>query len=335
MGDAAAVAPETIAEAARLLSAGALVAFPTETVYGLGADATSGAAVASVFDAKGRPHFNPLIVHLARPGGAAALVRMDPRAEALADAFWPGPLSMVLPRLADCPVSLLAGAGLDTLAVRVPDSPIARDLIAAAGVPVAAPSANLSGEVSPTTAAHVRESLGGRVARVLDGGPCGVGLESTVVDMTRTPPVVLRPGGVTVEALEEALGRVEHGSLFDDMARFAGGVDKFQTLRSPGLLLSHYAPRLPLRLDAEDVRPGEALVGFGPNAPGMAHNLSRAGDLGEAAANLFAMLRALDGGESTGIAVMPIPEHGLGRAINDRLRRAAAPRPDAVRSQAN
>ncbi len=333
MGDAPAIAPETIAEAARLMRAGALVAFPTETVYGLGADATSGAAVASVFEAKGRPHFNPLIVHLAEAGEAATLVRMDPRTEALANAFWPGPLSMVLPRLPDCPVSLLAGAGLDTLAVRVPESVIARDLIAAAGVPVAAPSANRSGEVSPTTAAHVRDSLGDRVAMVLDGGPCDVGVESTVIDMTRTPPVVLRPGGVTVEALEEALGRVEHGSLFDDMARQAGGVDNLQTLRSPGLLLSHYAPRLPVRLDANAAAPGEALLGFGPDAPKSAHNLSPAGDLREAAANLFAMLRNLDSSESTGIAVMPIPEQGLGRAINDRLRRAAAPRPDAVREE--
>jgi L-threonylcarbamoyladenylate synthase len=325
-------------EAARLLRRGALVAFPTETVYGLGADATNGTAVAAVFEAKGRPHFNPLIVHLADADAAADLVRMDRRAEDLAAAFWPGPPSMVLPRRPGCPVSLLASAGLDTLAVRVPDAPMARALIAAAGVPVAAPSANRSGEVSPTTAAHVRESLGDRVALVLDGGPCRVGIESTVIDLTRTPAMVLRPGGVTIEQLEDVLGQVDQDCRVDAMARHTGEAVGPQFLRSPGLLLSHYAPRLPVRLNATAPRPDEALLGFGPDAPADSDtvcNLSPAGNLREAAANLFAMLRRLDTADRAAIAVMAIPDQGLGRAINDRLRRAAAPRPDTAPAKGN
>ncbi|MEX2643373.1 MAG: L-threonylcarbamoyladenylate synthase [Acetobacterales bacterium] len=319
-----------IAEGGRLLRSGALVAFPTETVYGLGADATNGEAVASVFEAKGRPHFNPLIVHVADTEQARRLVRFDERADLLAAAFWPGPLSMVLPRRAGCPVTLLAGAGLDTLAVRVPGSPVAIALIRAADRPVAAPSANRSGQVSPTAAAHVTASLGDSVALLVDGGPCSVGVESTVLDLTRTPARVLRPGGITIEALEEVLDRVESGSPHDDMADRPGGVESLRTLRSPGMLLSHYAPALPVRLDVTDLRPGEVLLAFGPGAPEGAisqRNLSPAGDLREAAANLFSMLRELDRPGASGIAVMPVPESGLGRAINDRLRRAAAPRP--------
>ena len=307
-----------IDEAARLLRAGGLVAFPTETVYGLGGDATNDRAVAEIFAAKGRPRFNPLIVHLPDPAAARRLALFDARAERLAERFWPGPLSLVLPRAADCAVSLLASAGLDTVALRVPAHPLALDLLRAAGRPLAAPSANRSGRVSPTTAAHVQAELGGRIAAILDGGPCRVGIESTVLDLAGAEPILLRPGGIAREAIEAALGPLGQG----------GGSDAAP--RSPGMLASHYAPRLPLRLDAAEARPGEALLAFGPGAPpaGFAETryLSRTGDLAEAAANLFAMLRALDRPGFSGIAVMAIPEHGLGAAINDRLRRAGAPR---------
>jgi L-threonylcarbamoyladenylate synthase len=306
--------PDTIAEAARLIRAGRLVAFPTETVYGLGADATNGEAVAAVFAAKERPHFNPLIVHVPSLTEAEALVAFDERARALAARFWPGALTFVLPRRPDCPVSLLAGAGLDTLAVRVPAHPVARALLRAAGRPVAAPSANRSGAVSPTTAQHVADSLGDAVALVVDGGPCRVGVESTVLDLTGVRPVVLRPGGVTEEDIVAVCGPLGHA------APHGGGP------RSPGMLARHYATKRPLRLDATGVRPGEALLAFGSDAPAGAVaslNLSPAGDLAEAAANLFAMLRALDRPEYRAIAVMPVPCHGLGRAINDRLARAA------------
>ncbi|TAN64966.1 MAG: L-threonylcarbamoyladenylate synthase, partial [Magnetospirillum sp.] len=234
-------------------------------------------------------------------------------ARTLARMFWPGPLTMVLPRRAGSPVSLLASAGLDSIAVRMPDHPVALALIAAAGRPLAAPSANRSGAVSPTRADHVARCLGGRVAIILDGGPCRVGVESTVVDLTGDRPALLRPGGVAVEALEAALGQ--------PLQRSADSPD---APRSPGQLESHYAPSLPVRLNAAEARPGEALLGFGPAAAAL--NLSPSGDLAEAAANLFAMLRALDRPDLVGIAVMAIPEHGLGLAINDRLRRAAAPR---------
>lgn len=307
-----------IDEAARLLRAGGLVAFPTETVYGLGGDATNDRAVAEIFAAKGRPRFNPLIVHVPDPAAARRLALFDPRAERLAERFWPGPLSLVLPRAADCAVSLLASAGLDTVALRVPAHPLALDLLRAAGRPLAAPSANRSGRVSPTTAAHVRAELGERIAAILDGGPCRVGIESTVLDLAGAEPILLRPGGIAREAIEAVLGPLGQG----------GGSDAAP--RSPGMLASHYAPRLPLRLDAAEARPGEALLAFGPGAPpaGFAETryLSRTGDLAEAAANLFAMLRALDRPGFSGIAVMAIPEHGLGAAINDRLRRAGAPR---------
>jgi L-threonylcarbamoyladenylate synthase len=306
--------PEAIARAAAVLREGGLVAFPTETVYGLAADATNDRAVAAIFAAKDRPRFNPLISHVAELGAARRLGRFDERAEALAARFWPGPLTLVLPRLPDCPVSLLASAGLDTIALRMPSHPVAAALLREAGVPLAAPSANRSGRVSPTTAAHVAEELGARVAMILDGGPCPVGLESTVLDLTTEPPTLLRPGGVPAEAL----GPVR-------LPGAAGAAP-----RAPGMLASHYAPRLPVRLDATEARPGEALLAFGPGEapPGFAATrwLSRSGDLAEAAANLFAALRALDRPEYAGIAAMPIPEQGLGRAINDRLRRAAAPR---------
>ncbi len=311
-----------LARAAALLRAGKLVAFGTETVYGLGADATDAAAVAAVFAAKDRPRFNPLICHYPDAEAAFADVVPGPDARALAAAFWPGPLTLVLPRRADSLVAALTGAGLDTLAVRVPAPAVARALLAAVGRPVAAPSANRSGQVSPTTAEHVLEGLGGRIAAVLDSGPCAVGVESTVLDLSGDRPRLLRPGGVPLEALVAAIGPVALGAPPADAA----------APRAPGQLASHYAPALPVRLNAAAVGADEALLAFGPPLAGAAavFNLSPGGDLGEAAARLFAGLRWLDargaGRELRGIAVMPIPEEGLGRAINDRLRRAAAPR---------
>ncbi len=305
-----------IEAAAARLRAGALVAFPTETVYGLGADAGDDAAVARIFEAKGRPRFNPLIVHIAGTEAADAIVRLDVRAEALAARFWPGPLTLVLPRRDDAGLSLLVSAGLDTVAVRAPDHPVAQALLRAAGRPIAAPSANRSGAISPTTAAHVQAELGDRPAVVLDGGPCRVGVESTIVDLSGAAPLLLRPGGVAVEQLEAMLG---------PLAMLPGSAG--QAPRAPGMLRRHYAPRRPLRLNAAAAAAGEALLAFGPQADAAATlNLSVAGDPVEAAGNLFAMLRALDGAAGyQRIAVSPIPEAGLGRAINDRLRRAAAP----------
>jgi L-threonylcarbamoyladenylate synthase len=312
-----AASTENIAVAARLIAAGKLVAFPTETVYGLGADATNDHAVARIFEAKERPRFNPLIIHVADIDAARAQVRFDRQAEILAERFWPGALTLVLPRRPDCSVSLLASAGLDSLAVRVPRHPVAQALLVACGRPVAAPSANASGKISPTTAAHVAASLGTKAAMILDGGRCPIGLESTVLDLTAPTPTLLRPGGVTEEELIAAIGPVASSD------GIAGDRPK-----SPGQLASHYAPALPLRLSATTPQSGEALLAFGP-APATGafmENLSPSGDLVEAAANLFAMLRALDRSGAAAIAVMPIPETGLGRAINNRLRRAAAPR---------
>jgi L-threonylcarbamoyladenylate synthase len=315
---ALAAAPDDIAEAARLLRHGELVAFPTETVYGLGADATDGRAVAAIFAAKGRPRFNPLISHLAEAAAAADFAELDSRARDIAARFWPGPLTLVLPRRRDCAIALLAGAGLDTVALRVPAHRVAHALLAAVGRPIAAPSANRSGRISPTSAAHVRAELGDRIAAILDGGACQIGLESTVLDLSGERPVLLRPGGIPVEALAAAIGPI-------DRPRGSGA----DAPRAPGMLESHYAPALPLRLEASTPRQGEALLAFG-DAPASGYAeiawLSRSGDLVEAAANLFAALRLLDRPELSGIAVMPIPEHGLGAAINDRLRRAAAPR---------
>ncbi len=306
-----------IERAAALIRDGRLVAFPTETVYGIGADATDAGAVARLFAAKARPRFNPLIIHVLDIGHAARLVEIDERARILAARFWPGALSLVLPRRADCGIALLAGAGLDTLAVRAPDHEVARALLKLSARPIAAPSANRSGEVSPTTAAHVAASLGDDVDLILDGGACPLGVESTILDLTRDPPEILRHGGVTDEALAAVVGKLALGH--------AGGARP----RSPGRLPSHYATRLALRADATTVRPGEALLSFGSHAiTGAAaeRNLSATGDLTEAAANLFAMLRDLDRPEYTGIAAAAVPDEGLGRAINDRLRRAAAPR---------
>ncbi|SDC93443.1 L-threonylcarbamoyladenylate synthase [Belnapia rosea] len=317
--------PAQTGRAAALLREGALVAFPTETVYGLGGDARNARAVASIFEAKGRPHFNPLICHYPDAEAAFADIRADDRARRLAARFWPGPLTLVLPRRPDCRIDLLAGAGLDTLAVRVPAHPAALALLRAAGVPVAAPSANRSGQVSPTTAEHVLAGLDGRIAAVLDDGPCEVGVESTVLDLTGSGPVLLRPGGVPVEAIEAELGPVGRTLPLSAAAATA-------SLRSPGMMLSHYAPALPVRLGATHAAADEALLAFGAPLPGAAvvWNLSEAGDLREAAARLFAGLRWLDTVGTArgcrGIAAMPVPETGLGAAINDRLTRAAAPR---------
>jgi L-threonylcarbamoyladenylate synthase len=303
-----------IARAAGLLRKGGLVAFPTETVYGLGADATSEAAVARIFAAKGRPQFNPLIVHVPGLAEAEPLAEFDARAREAARHFWPGPLTLVLPRRGDAGLSLLASAGLDTVALRAPAHPVAQQLLRAADTPIAAPSANRSGRVSPTMAAHVAAELGDKVAAILDGGATPIGLESTILDLTGAVPVLLRPGGITNEQLT---------AVFGEIASARAGED---TPRAPGGLPSHYAPSRPVRLDVREARPGEALLAFGPDAPaGFAEVLwlSRKRDLAEAAANLFAMLRQLDRPEFSAIAVMPIPEQGLGLAINDRLRRAA------------
>ena len=317
-----------IARAAADLKSGRLVAFPTETVYGLGADATNGRAVAAIFEAKGRPRFNPLIAHVADLAAAERIAHFTDKARRLATAFWPGPLTLVLPRRPESGISELVTAGLDTIAIRVPSHPVAHAVLAAAGVPVAAPSANVSGHVSPTTAAHVDADLGAKIALILDGGPTEHGLESTVIDATGARVAMLRPGAATREAIEALLGEPIAGSHDLAIADDASAAEPAQP-RSPGQLASHYAPRARVRLDATDLRPGEVLLAFGPPLPGAGNrseNLSRSGDLIEAAANLFAALRRLDATGAATIAVMPIPPTGLGEAINDRLRRAAAGR---------
>ncbi|MDP6342337.1 MAG: L-threonylcarbamoyladenylate synthase [Alphaproteobacteria bacterium] len=301
---------DAVAEAVALLAAGELVAFPTETVYGLGADATNAVAVARIFAAKERPAFNPLIAHLDSIDGVAAQAVWNRPAEDLARAFWPGALTLVLPRRADGAIAEITCAGLDSVALRVPSHPGAHELLRAIGRPIAAPSANRSGRISPTRAEHVADEMGDRVALILDGGPCRIGLESTVVGFREDRPVLLRPGGVPLEDLREAVGEVEVWS---------GAAAQ---PRSPGQMQSHYAPRKPLRLNAAGAEPGESLLGFAAT-PGASADLSPTGDLVEAAANLFDLLRQLDQGPGEAIAVAAIPEGGLGRAINDRLRRAA------------
>lgn len=302
-----------VAQAAELLRRGELVAFPTETVYGLGGDARSNRAVEGIFAAKGRPSFNPLIVHLPDLAAAETIAEIGPKARDLATAFWPGPLTLVLPLRADAGISPLVTAGLPTVAIRVPAHPLAQRLLRAFGGPVAAPSANPSGRVSPTRAEHVLEGLPGRIAAVLDGGPCAVGLESTIL-LADPDPMLLRPGGLPVEALEAALG-----------ARLAIA-DPAAMPTAPGQLASHYAPEATVRLNATSARDAEVLVGFGA-VRGLL-SLSETGDLVEAAARLFQILREADrlAGPGGRIAFAPVPETGLGRAINDRLRRAAAPR---------
>jgi L-threonylcarbamoyladenylate synthase len=317
-----------VGDAVHCLRAGGLVAFPTETVYGLGADATNARAVARVYDAKGRPAFNPLISHVTDAAAAQKLARFDDNASRLARAFWPGPLTLVLPKAEGCPVAELATAGLDSIAVRVPQHDVAQRILAAFGRPVVAPSANRSGHVSPTTAAHVLADLRGRIELIVDDGASPVGVESTVVACLGGPilgePMLLRPGGLPREAIEKVLGC----ALADAPETIAAD----DAPLAPGMLTSHYAPRTPVRLDAKDVVTGEALLAFGPlliaGAAGAKTtlNLSKNGDLIEAAANLFSCLRTLDGAGAEMIAVMPIPHNGLGEAINDRLRRAAAPR---------
>jgi L-threonylcarbamoyladenylate synthase len=301
-----------IARAAALLRAGDLVAFPTETVYGLGADATDDRAVARVFDAKRRPRFNPLIVHVPDLEAARRLAQFDDRAEALATAFWPGPLTLVLPLRPDAGLAPLVTAGLDSVAIRAPAHPLAQALLAATGRPLAAPSANPSGRISPTTAGHVFEGLGGRIAAVLDGGACSVGVESTIVGLVGEARL-LRPGGLPVELIDAALGTPL--------------LPPGDTISAPGQLASHYAPRGGVRLEATHPEPGEVWIGFGP-CPGAPLSLSPTGDMVQAAANLFALLHRADeiAGPKGRIAVAPIPDRGLGRAINDRLRRASAPR---------
>lgn len=312
--------PAAIARAAQVLKAGGLVAFPTETVYGLGADAINDAACAAIYAAKDRPEFNPLIVHVADAAQAAEYVTMTPLGEKLMAAFWPGPLTLVLPRRADCRLSRLVSAGLDTAAVRAPDHPVGQALLKASGLPVAAPSANRSGRMSPTRAVHVAASLPGPdqggPAIILDGGACPVGLESTVVDATGPQAVILRPGGLAREDIAAVCGDA-HGPVAEAHEIGPDGP------RSPGMLARHYAPSKRLRLNARGAEAGEVLLGFGPDAPAEAMNLSASGDTTEAAANLFAMLHDLDDGPAPTIAVMPIPDRGLGRAINDRLLRAA------------
>jgi L-threonylcarbamoyladenylate synthase len=308
--------PEGIAQAAAILRAGGLVALPTETVYGLGGLAADPRAVAAIYRAKGRPSFNPLIAHVADVAAARREGVFDVRAEKLAEAFWPGPLTLVLPLAHGAAVCDLARAGLDSVALRVPANALARAVIAAAGDPVAAPSANLSGHVSPSTPAHVLADLDGRIDAVLDGGACPVGVESTILALLDEKPRLLRPGGVSRAEIEQVLG--------ESLVEQEGG-----EVVAPGMLPSHYAPRASLRLDAENLEEGEAGLDFGGRfaaAPERALDLSPRGDLVEAAANLFAMLRALDAAGAKRIAVAPIPETDLGEAINDRLRRAAAPR---------
>ena len=316
--------PAAMASAAASLAAGGLVAFPTETVYGLGADAANPDAIAALYQAKGRPAFNPLIAHVGDLDAARRIAQFDAAALALAESFWPGPLTLVLPKTKDCAVADLATAGLDTVAVRIPAHPVAREILRAFGGPVVAPSANLSGHVSPTMAAHVRSDLEGRIDLIVDGGAVAVGVESTIVGCFEAP-MLLRPGGLPRENIERVLGR----ALLQPPADAES--DSGQPL-APGMLASHYAPRTKVRLNATSIASGEALLAFGPDAlPGsdaavVAMNLSSRSNLAEAAANLFGYLRSLDTANARAIAVMPIPDEGLGEAINDRLRRAAVGR---------
>jgi L-threonylcarbamoyladenylate synthase len=310
--------------AARCLAGGGLVAFPTETVYGLGADAANAAAIIRLYQAKSRPAFNPLIAHVSDIEAAKKIAVFDAPAIALAEALWPGPLTLVLPKAQGCPVADLATAGLETVAIRVPAHPLAREILRAFGAAVVAPSANLSGHVSPTSAAHVQSDLAGRIDLIIDGGPVEVGVESTIIGCFEAP-VLLRPGGLPRDQIERLLGRALKQPAEDPDS------ESGQPL-APGMLASHYAPRTRVRLNAETVEVGEALLAFGPDAvPGVdaaiaMMNLSGHGDVDEAAANLFGYLRALDAKGARTIAVMKVPHHGLGEAINDRLRRAAVSR---------
>jgi L-threonylcarbamoyladenylate synthase len=307
---------ESISRAAEALAHGEIVAFPTETVYGLGANALDASAIAKVFAAKERPRFNPLIVHVLGLEEAETYAAVNDTARKLIGAFWPGPLSLVLPRKKGCAIADLVSAGLDTIALRAPNHPVARALLAAAKLPIAAPSANRSGRISPTIAAHVQAELGRVPAMILDGGPCSLGLESTVLGIDGDDVTLLRLGALAREEIEKMLERK------------LASPEPGSHVTSPGQLATHYAPSTPLRLDARNAKRGEALLAFGPLAPdfaGPSLNLSPRGDLVEAAANFFAALRTLDEAGVETIAVMPIPAHGLGEAINDRLRRASSP----------
>ena len=308
---------EIIKKSAQILNNGGLVAFPTETVYGLGGDACNDSAIASIFSAKKRPLYNPLIVHVHNKKVAEKYVNFSDIAAEIAHQHWPGPLTLVLPRRVDSDLSLLVTAGLDTVAIRVPSHPTANALLSCFGGPVAAPSANSSGSVSPTTAEHVIQSLKSLTDMIIDGGPCIIGLESTVIDLSGSSPSLLRHGAVTLEDLNHRFGPIS------DLTN-----DKNIIIKSPGMLTRHYATKQPLRLEALSAGTDEAYLAFGASAEtnaAVALNLSESGDLTEAAANLFSMLRVLDLPKFNGIAVAPIPNHGLGRAINDRLRRAAIP----------
>lgn len=321
-----------IQEAAKILREGGLVSFPTETVYGLGADATSGEAVAKIYEAKQRPAFNPLIAHVPAMQEGLALGQFNAHARKLAEAFWPGALTLVVPVSSDCPVSLLARAGHDTIAVRVPDHPVALALLRRAGLPVAAPSANVSGTVSPTTAQHVADGLSGRIDVILDGGACSVGVESTIIACLGPQPVLLRPGGIPVADIEQILGlTVRRSHEGQDAPALASAQTKQAPgLLAPGMLASHYAPRANVRLQAVEAYPNEAILDFAASLAAYAttspayFDLSPNGDLRQAAANLFSFLRQADAAGVSTIAIAPVPSAGLGEAINDRLARAAA-----------
>lgn len=316
-------------KAASLLHQDKLVSFPTETVYGLGGNALSDHAVAAIYAAKGRPQFNPLIVHIHSIDEAKKYAEFTPLAEVLAHHFWPGPLTLVLKRRADCPLSLLVSAGMDTVALRIPAHDVALGLLVKSGLPIAAPSANRSGRISPTQAEHVKQELGDRVAMILDGGACSVGIESTVIDMSEDVPVILRPGSITAEQLYHPAGWRGPVLHFSQTPQQVLG----DNLKGPGMLASHYAPNATVRLNATTVAGDEALLAFGDTVPAGAlrtENLSSSGNLKEAAANLFRMLRILDACGATKIAVMPIPNSDLGIAINDRLQRAASPRDEVA-----
>ncbi len=309
--------PTAIRQATEQLAAGRLVVFPTETVYGLGGDATNGAAVQAIFDAKGRPAHNPLICHIAEAAQLNDIARVSDKSKALAAKFWPGPLTMVLNKSAACPVDDRATAGLDTIAVRIPAHDTALSVLSAFGRPLVAPSANTSGRVSPTQAQHVQLTDESRISMILDGGPCRIGLESTILSLTGPTPRLLRPGAITAEEIETVIGPVTECR------------DSADRPTAPGQLESHYAPQKPVRLAASSPNEGEAFLAFGPYdtetaAPTL--NLSETGDLAEAASHLYAYLQALDAMDCDGIAVAPIPDKGIGKALNDRLTRAAAPR---------
>lgn len=303
----ASFSPEVLSQACGLLSSGDVVAIPTETVYGLAADATNDKAVAKIYAIKQRPEFNPLIIHCHSAQQAKSYVQFDKRAEKLADAFWPGPITFVLKRYPDSAISFLASSGLETLAVRIPAHPVAQALIKAYSKPLAAPSANLSQTISPTSAIDVQASLGNRVPLIIDGGQTRVGVESTIIDLTEAIPHILRPGGISVEQIQSVIGTV-------DLSRRAA-------IKAPGMMARHYAPSVPMRLNVAAPLDGELFLGFGPLD--CDYNLSPSGNLEEAAANLFRMMRLMDRQNIAGIAVAPIPKHGLGLAINDRLMRAA------------